>query len=145
MQYLYKLVVQAEQKTKLLKNNIMKTFITVAALLFLTSCVSLSTHSLENTMQKTEIPNDVEQAYQFAYRTAMELNWVMTHSDSHMHAFTASTPQIMKRWEDTVNVFIEKSENGSVIVVKSKLGHKPNAEYIGLYLRSIKDKAMISK
>lgn len=123
----------------------MKTFVKVFAFILLTGCVSLSTHSLENTMQKIEINHSLEQAYQFAYRTAMEFNWEMTHSDSHMHAFTAKTPQTMRRWEDTVNVFIENSENGSVIVVKSTLGHSPNQEYIDSYLKSIKSKALSSK
>ncbi len=120
----------------------MKAFLIVSAFFVFTSCVSLSTHSLENTMKKIEINCDLEQAYQFAYRTAMELNWEMTHSDSHMYAFTAKTPQTMKRWEDTVNVFIEKSETGSVIVVKSTLGHQPNQEYIESYLNSIQTKTV---
>ena len=120
----------------------MKTYFPLLAIILFTSCATLSTHSLENTMQKIEISQNVDEAYKLAYKTAVEFSWEITNSDAHMHAFTAKTPQVMSRWEDTVNVLVEKTQNGSEITVKSKLGHTPNAKYVKSYLDMVKSKSL---
>jgi len=123
----------------------MKKLIPLLTLLLLTSCGGLKNHTIERTLQEIEISNDIDEAYQFAFRTAMEMSWEMTHSDAHLHSFTAKTPYLLKRWNDTVNVFIEKSNNGSIIRVKSALGHNANIEHIQTYLQAIVSKSLATK
>ena len=99
------------------------------------------THSLQNTLQTLEVKCNIDKAYSLAYRTAAEFNWMINNSDSKLYAFSATTPAIMKRWDDKVNVYIDAvNDSVSIINVKSTLGHKPNIKYITLYLRNIEGK-----
>lgn len=119
----------------------MKKIILFGFVILFTSCATVQkTHTVERTTQKLELNINVENAYNLAYKTALEFSWVMTNSDTNMHAFGATTPVVLKRWDDDVNVFVEGNENNSIITVKSKLGHEPNVKYIESYLQAIKEK-----
>jgi hypothetical protein len=99
------------------------------------------THSIDNTLQKLELNCGIEKAYLCSYRVASEFNWNILTSDTKIYAFTAETPKTMKRWDDYVNVYFDTvDENKSIINIKSKLGHKPNKEYITLYLTTLEEK-----
>jgi len=97
-------------------------------------------HSAENTTQKLELKCDIEQAYKLSFNTALELSWEIKNSEHSMFNFSAVTPVSMKRWDDMVNVFVISNDSTSIITIKSTLGHKPNVEYISLYLDTILNK-----
>jgi len=98
------------------------------------------THSIENTLQKLELNCSAEKAYFIAYKKAVLLDWSFNNTDSKLFVFSATTPKTMKRWDDDVNLYIDAvNENKCIISIKSKLGHKPNKDYITLYLISIEE------
>lgn len=108
--------------------------------LFLNLSAFSQKHSPENTTQKLELKCSAESAYKVAFMTALEFSWEIKNSEASMFNFSAETPILMKRWDDYVNVFVVYNDSISTITVKSKLGHKPNVEYISLYLKTISKK-----
>lgn len=118
----------------------MKQIILSIYLLAFCSCATMQTHSFDNTMQKLEVNIEANKAFSIAVRTAMDMNWEIINTDSQIMTFSAKTPKTMSRWDDDVNLYVDKSESGSIINVKSKLGHESNRKYIETYLQTIKNK-----
>ncbi len=119
----------------------MKKFTILLMFLGLFGCATSYLHTVERTTQKLEVSLSVKDAYALAYKTALENSWVITSSEIEVNGFSAKTPVLWQRWDDDVNLFVEATPTGSVITVKSKLGHKPNVQFIEGYLKSIKDRA----
>lgn len=132
-------------KIIIVKQNIktMRKIIALLTLFFLISCGS--SYSIKRTIQTLEVSNDIDKAYQMAYSVANELNWNITNSDPQKHTFTAKTPQNISQSEESVDVFIRKSENGNIIVVKSSLSNEPYQKHIASYFESIKKQSLLQK
>lgn len=97
-------------------------------------------HSVENTTQVKEFEIDAKEVYKSALQTAMEFNWNVSMSDADAMVFNATTPGVMSRWEDLVNVMITEKNGVATLTVKSKLGHAPNKRHVVEYLNSVAEK-----
>lgn len=117
--------------------NLLLSFI---LLLSITGCATMQTHSAQNTTQTKEFNVDAQKVYRAAVQSAMELKWNITMSDADVLAFSAKTEQLMSRWEDNVNVFINEKDGVSTITVRSTLGHEPNVKHIGEFLNLLSSK-----
>lgn len=118
-----------------------KTVFVLFVAILVQSCATMKTHSFENTKQTLDLDLSAEKAFSIAVRTAMDMNWEVIDTDSQLKTLSAKTPKTMNRWDDDVNVYVDNTESGSTINVKSKLGHEPNRKYIDSFLQAIKSKA----
>ena len=116
----------------------MKHLTCLLIILLLTIPALSQKHSDKKTTQTLELDTTKVAAYKTALQTAMQMSWEINFSDPTIHSFGGTTPSLMSRWDDKVNVSVIDSENGIIIKVKSQLGHKPNVEYIKSYLDRIK-------
>lgn len=115
----------------------MKRLLPLFLLIILSSCATLNRNFAKNRTQTIEVDKSLEQAYQLAYKNAVDLDWDFIHSDAKKHTFTAKTRRSENREEETVNVYVKKTDKGSEIKVKSNLGNDSNKDYIKSYLDSL--------
>ena len=109
----------------------------VAIIISCGGCVSQKVHSTENTTKKVAFKSLPSEVYKVALRTALEMDWEITFSEEAALSFGGKTPEKMSRWGDVVNVYISETEEGSEITISSRLGHKPNVDYIQSYIDAI--------
>ena len=111
--------------------------IIIALVLLLSGCASMQVHSEKNTTKRITIKAPIQEVYNMALHTAMQMNWEITFSNESTYSFGGKTPELMSRWGDVVNIFISETPEGSVLTVSSRLGHRPNVEYIESYLNKV--------
>ncbi len=97
-------------------------------------------HSPERTTQKIELSVESSKLYKTALQTAIEDGWTITNSDGTSLTFSATTPKTFKRWNDDVSIYVREDGELSTLVVKSKLGHDPNMEFIKAYIEKVSSK-----
>jgi len=119
----------------------------ILSLLLLTFICSVSSaqirknvHSPERTTQKIELSVESTKLYKTALQTAIEDGWTITNSDGTSLTFSATTPKTFKRWNDDVSIYVSEDDEISTLVVKSKLGHDPNMEFIKAYIEKVSSK-----
>lgn len=115
----------------------MKKIFPLLAILLLAGCGATKQLPVELSTETIEIDRDIEKTFEFAHNTAIELNWQKIQLDAKKHAFTATVPKEDDRGEEKVNVFITKTDKGSMVTVMSKMGNEASKEDIKSYLNLI--------
>lgn len=90
-----------------------------------------------NKTQERTFEASYDEVYRTLIQTASLEEWEIKISDKDAGLIQGTTKQIMTRWSDDVSITLNSEEGSVVVVVRSKLGQKPNRTYIAGFLDKV--------
>lgn len=119
----------------------------LVALIILSSCAATASYGSDSEANKTKtrtFESTFDTVYRAAIEVAAEQNWSIKNSNNDAGYFLAKTPGSVKVLSDEVTVTLSKDDDNVIVIVKSKLGQKPNLEVVSKYLTELENRLIFT-
>ena len=114
------------------------TFAVLFTLLFGCTTANIGSKAGENQTQSITVAAGYDVVFRAAAQTASLMKWEISQSDANTGVISAKYEGSLRRWGDEVSILINAVDNGTRITVRSKLGQKPNRDYVKEYLDNLR-------